>query len=144
MPVLFKRAVCIHADEAGNSHLTDLDLPLMRKALGEDGGWRWEGVEPATVWGIAGDDPNHATGWHPCGMAGLSITLEGKWEIEATDGSIRRLTAGDLLVMLDTTGIGHRSRPCGVAPCLTLGIGFGAGIEETMRARLAQTLGPEG
>lgn len=135
-----KTAVCIYAEADGSSHLVDLKIPLTRKVITEDGTVHWEGIAPASMWGIAGGDPNHSTDWHPCGMAGLSITLEGEWEIEATDGTRRHLGPGDVLVMLDTNGTGHRSWPGGDTRCLTMGVGFGEGVEDQMRALLAETL----
>lgn len=135
-----KTAVCIYAEADGGSRLVDLEIPLTRKVIAKDGTAHWEGIAPASIWGIATGDPNHCTDWHPCGMAGLSITLEGDWEIEATDGTRRRLGPGDVLVMLDTTGTGHRSWPGGDSRCLTMGVGFGEGVEEQMRTLLAKTL----
>lgn len=136
-----KSAVCIYATQSGGSRLIDLDLPLTRKVVGDDGSTYWAGVAAATMWGIAGGDPLHATDWHTSGMAGLSITLEGEWEIEASDGSRRGLRPGDVLVMLDTTGQGHRSWPVGDTPCLTMGIGFGDGVEGQMRDLVSAAAG---
>ncbi|MFS0851090.1 hypothetical protein AB3M93_16720 [Novosphingobium panipatense] len=131
-----KSALCVYPTPDGGSRLAELNLPLMRKVVAQDGSSSWEGVAPATVWGIAGADPLHATDWHTSGMAGLSITLEGEWEIEAGDGMRHRLRPGDILVMLDTTGQGHRSWPCGGAQCLTMGIGISEDVEAEMRALL--------
>ncbi len=130
-------ALCIYAGEDGTSHLVDLDLPTTRKVVGEDGTTRWEGIASASTFGLAGggQSPTYSE-WHTCGQAGLSITLRGNWEIEAGDGTRRALGPGDLLVMLDTTGQGHRSWPLGDSPSMVMGLGFGEGVEATMRERL--------
>ncbi len=41
------------------------------------------------------------------------IMLRGEVEIEASDGTVRRLGAGDILLAEDTTGKGHCSRSVG-------------------------------
>lgn len=133
-------AVCIHDLDNGSSALTDIDLPISRKTVAADGTARWRGIGTASSWGIAAGDPEQCTQWHVSGMAGLSITLSGEWEIEAGNGDRRTLRAGDVLVMLDTTGIGHRSWPRDAGPCLTMGVAFGAGEEQRVRALLAETL----
>lgn len=133
-------AVCVYALDNGGSALTEIDLPICHKEIAADGSARWEGVGSANGWGIAAGDPEQCTQWHVSGMAGLSITLCGEWEIEASNGDRRTLRAGDVLVMLDTTGDGHRSWPSGAGRCLTMGVAFGEGDEQRMRARLAEAL----
>ena len=44
------------------------------------------------------------------------IMLQGEVEIETSDGTVRRLGAGDILLAEDTTGKGHRSRSVGTGP----------------------------
>ena len=49
-------------------------------------------------------------GWHPAPARQFVIMLEGEVDIEAGDGTIRRLGPGDILLAEDTTGRGHCSR----------------------------------
>lgn len=130
-------ALCIYALPDGQSRLIDIDLPVTRKVTGPDGASHWEGVAAATHWGLAGNasSASHHE-WHTCGQAGLSITLRGTWEIEASDGTRRALGPGDVLVMLDTTGQGHRSWPQGEGDTMVIGMGLGEDTEREMRARL--------
>ena len=130
-------AVCILADAEQGSVLVDLDLPITRKVTLADGTVHWEGIAGATAWGIAGAESggDHG-GWHVSTMPGLSITLAGAWEIEAANGDRRVLEPGMVLVMLDSTGPGHRSRPLR-QPCVTMGVGLDATAEAQLRALVA-------
>ncbi|MBT0669548.1 hypothetical protein HT136_14350 [Novosphingobium profundi] len=134
--------LCIHALPDGQSRLVDIELPVTRKVENADGSSHWEGIAPARVWGLAGGGSTLGySAWHTCGEAGLSITLRGRWQIEASDGECRELGPGDVLVMLDTSGQGHRSWPQeGEDAAMVMGIGFGEGVEAQMRARLAHAL----
>jgi hypothetical protein len=48
--------------------------------------------------------------WHPSSERNLFIVISGEWEVEASDGEIRRVASGSVLLCEDTTGKGHRSR----------------------------------
>lgn len=131
-------ALCIHALPDGGSRLIDLDLPVTHKVTGADGISRWEGIADASHWGLAGSGSSSTHDeWHTCGQAGLSITLRGRWEIEASDGIRRALGPGDVLVMLDTTGQGHRSWPLDGGDAMVMGVSLGPDAERAIRARLA-------
>jgi uncharacterized protein YjlB len=128
-------AVVIHATPDGGSALSDLHLPLCHKQIAADGSSRWEGVSGATGWGITSGQGDGYETWHVSAMPGLSIVLSGAWEIEASNGDRRILSTGDVLVMLDTTGRGHRSRQIS-APCAVIGIGFDAATHQQIAAQV--------
>lgn len=48
------------------------------------------------------------------------ILLAGVLDIEASDGEQRRFGPGSVLLLEDTTGIGHRSRVVGMSPVQAL------------------------
>ncbi len=48
--------------------------------------------------------------WHPAPRRQWVILLDGEIEIETGDGERRRFRGGDLLLLLDTQGRGHRTR----------------------------------
>ena len=58
--------------------------------------------------------------WHctPCRQWG--ILLRGELEIEASDGEVRHIGPGDVLLIEDTTGKGHRSRNVGTDEYLNI------------------------
>jgi hypothetical protein len=51
--------------------------------------------------------------WHPAPYRQLHIYLSGEIEAETSDGEIRRIGAGDIALVEDTSGVGHRSRVVG-------------------------------
>ena len=51
--------------------------------------------------------------WHPAPFRQLHFYLSGEVEAETSDGEIRRIGAGSIALVEDTTGRGHRSRVLG-------------------------------
>jgi len=117
------RAVVIYTTAEGGSALATLPLAICRKVMLEDGTANWEGIAGATGWGISSGAGEGYASWHVSAMPGLSIVLCGAWEIEASNGQRHILDTGDVLVMLDTSGRGHRSRTL-TAPCAVMGVSF--------------------
>ena len=52
-------------------------------------------------------------GWHTARQRQFVVYLAGETEQEASDGEIRRVGPGDVILAEDTTGKGHRSRNLG-------------------------------
>jgi hypothetical protein len=131
------KAVAIYATADGGSAIVDLPLPLCVKETMPDGTSQWTGLGGATVWGVTAGGGTDYMRWHRSAMAGLSIVLSGAWEIEATTGERRILDTGDILVMLDTTGQGHRSRTL-TSPCAVLGMAFDDETLASIRRNVAE------
>jgi len=51
--------------------------------------------------------------WHPAPHRVLAIYLSGEGEIEASDGEVRPIGPGTILLAEDTIGRGHRNRVTG-------------------------------
>jgi hypothetical protein len=100
------KIVRIYADEAGESHFADLDYPL--KDAGQSG--RLSEVIPARGIIFRINEPGHRYDWHPAPQRQYVVLLDGVIEIEVSDGAIRRFGGGDVLLVEDTTGKGHRTR----------------------------------
>src|SRR5947207_10935589 len=58
--------------------------------------------------------------WHPSSARNLFVVLSGGWEVIASDGETRRFNTGDVLLVEDTTGKGHRSRVVGNSDSLAV------------------------
>jgi hypothetical protein len=102
----------IYADPDGETHMEDIDVPLLPTdiflgypplCLSDTiaaSGWRFcrvpEGVREV--------------GWHNPPCRKLVIWLTGEVEFETSDGDIRRVAAGSVVLAEDTTGKGHISR----------------------------------
>ena len=101
----------IYAGPDGESHFEDVDVPLTDTE-----------VVPGTIWGfsapypitsavfISRDEARGALTWHNAPRRQLVIRLSGEIDLEASDGEVRRLCPGTILLAEDTTGKGHRSR----------------------------------
>lgn len=63
--------------------------------------------------------------WHPSRAKNLFAVISGEWELTASDGSVRHFRAGDLLLVEDTEGRGHKSRV--IADSVALMIELAAG-----------------
>jgi hypothetical protein len=66
--------------------------------------------EPASTYGFERVSPGWVGDWHPAPQRVLAIYLSGELEIEASDGEVRPLFRGTILLAEDTTGKGHRNR----------------------------------
>ncbi|MHB8574198.1 MAG: cupin domain-containing protein [Dehalococcoidia bacterium] len=51
--------------------------------------------------------------WHATAGRGFMVRLTGELEVQASDGEIRRLGPGSVLLGEDTAGRGHRARRLG-------------------------------
>lgn len=102
----------LFADDAGESHFEDVDIafeevddyfentpPVLFSAFGSATDYGFERVPPGWV----GD-------WHPAPQRILAIYLSGEGEIQASDGEVRPIVPGTILLAEDTTGKGHRNR----------------------------------
>jgi hypothetical protein len=56
------------------------------------------------------NDPGYDYDWHCAPPRQLIVMLDGAIEIEVTNGDKREFRAGDVILVEDTTGTGHRSR----------------------------------
>lgn len=111
----------IYADEEGDSHFEDMQVtfepadfvppapPVLMSSL-----------EPATKYGFERVHPGWHAEWHPAPQRVLAIYLAGEGEMEASDGEVRGLRAGTVLLAEDTTGKGHISRVTGTDEMLVV------------------------
>ena len=104
----------VYTDEIGESHFLDVDVEF--KSI--------DFAPPAPPLDIS--DPLSATqcsflrapadwfgDWHPAPFRQLHFYLAGEVEAETSDGEIRRFKQGDVVLVEDITGKGHRSRNIG-------------------------------
>jgi hypothetical protein len=58
--------------------------------------------------------------WHPAPRRQFVVTLSGNAEVEASDGEVRQIGPGTVMLAEDTTGKGHITRGIGSEPRLSL------------------------
>lgn len=54
--------------------------------------------------------PDYDYDWHPAPRRQYIVLLDGEIEMEVGDGEKRRFRGGEVLLMEDTSGRGHRTR----------------------------------
>ncbi len=109
--------VRIYSDAAGASHFQDVNV----EAAG------------APSAGAATSDPLPVTGlifrrvcagpspaWHVAPRRQFIVHVEGEVEVEVSDGEVRRFSPGSVVLVEDTHGTGHITRPVGGMPRTTL------------------------
>lgn len=96
----------IYADENGETHFEDLDVPLDQERndsfLSE--------LIPATGIIFRSSSSDQFIDWHPAPRRQFVITLSGHAEVEASDGEVRQIGPGTIMLADDTTGKGHITR----------------------------------
>jgi hypothetical protein len=100
------KATLIYTGDDGESHLRDLDIPLVDSPYGAISHW-------VPITGVAfrqNPDDGLTLDFHVAPRRQFVITLEGAVEIDCGNGERRRIGAGDIIVAADTTGKGHISR----------------------------------
>jgi hypothetical protein len=64
---------------------------------------------PATQMAFFGAPAGWRGDWHPASARNLYVVISGEWEVEASDGTVRRFPPNSVLLAEDTTGKGHKS-----------------------------------
>lgn len=101
----------LFADEEGESHFEDITVELALADFAASAPPM--GVAPsmpATHSAFIGGAAGWTGDWHVSSGRNLFVVLSGEWEIEASDGTLRKFSSPDVLLAEDTSGKGHRSR----------------------------------
>lgn len=102
----------IFSDASGDSHFAELEIPLAD--AGEIG--RLSAAQTATSIIFRENDASYDYDWHNAPQRQYVILLDGEIEIEVSTGEKRRFRGGDILLVEDTTGKGHRTKICNNQP----------------------------
>jgi uncharacterized cupin superfamily protein len=102
----------IYADAAGDSHFGELDIPL------KDGGTigRLSECQPVNTLIFRETDADYNYDWHCAPQRQYVVLLDGEIELETSDGEKRRFRGGDILLVEDVGGRGHRTRTVNNTP----------------------------
>ena len=96
----------IYSDGSGESHFEDIKIPL--KDAGDIGSL--SAALPATGIIFREVIPDYDYNFHNAPHRQYIILLDGGIEIETSLGEKRQFNPGEVLLVEDTTGKGHRSR----------------------------------
>jgi hypothetical protein len=98
--------VRIYSDEKGDSHFEDVSVPLLDKGKV---GKLSEAVEAKEVI-FREVEPTYDWDFHTAPQKQFIILLDGEIEIETSLQQKRKFSGGDVLLVEDTTGKGHRTK----------------------------------
>src|SRR6478735_4296698 len=96
----------VYSDAAGDSHFEDVIIPLAE--AGSIG--RLSAAIPAKAVIFREVEPTYDWSFHTAPEKQYIILLDGEIEIETSLGDKRTFKAGEVLLMEDTTGKGHKTR----------------------------------
>jgi hypothetical protein len=96
----------IYADERGESRFADCEVEL--RDAGPIG--RLSEPIPARSVILRKNDPGYDYTWHVAPQRQFIVLLDGAIEVETSDGIRRTFRGGDILLMEDAAGKGHRTR----------------------------------
>lgn len=106
----------IYSDSDGESHFEDIDVEAGENQRGSDVS------EPIPVTGVMfrRSPSDQFIDWHPAPRRQFVVTLSGHAEIEASDGEVRQIGPGTVMLAEDITGKGHITRGVGTEERLSL------------------------
>lgn len=114
-------ALRVWASEDGESHLEDVELAFEdSEFLPSAPPMLLTRQEAASGYFIACAPAGLELDWHTTPVRELAVYLTGQGEIEASDGTIRSLEPGTIMLVEDTTGQGHKTRVTGTEEVLVV------------------------
>jgi hypothetical protein len=96
----------VYSDINGDTHFEDIEIPLTQ--AGNVG--QLSDVLPVTGIIFREVEPSYDWNFHPAPQKQYIVLLDGEIEIETSLGEKRIFTAGEVLLVEDTTGKGHKTR----------------------------------
>ena len=108
------KIVRIYADSLGESHFEDISWDMIESEFAPPAPPLLvsEFISSSTV-GFIGAAPGWIGDWHPAPKRQLVIYISGRVEGAVSDGETRIFGPGDITLLDDTTGVGHRSMVIG-------------------------------
>jgi len=96
----------LYPDASGESHFEDVEVACTEATRGG----RLSALLPATGLIFREVPPDYDLDWHPAPRRQYIVNLDAGVELTASDGETRRIGAGEVILVEDTWGKGHRSR----------------------------------
>jgi len=95
----------LYSDDNGETHFEDIDIPLQDN--GDIG--RLSDILPVKGMILRENPGNYFYDWHPAPRKQYIVMLEGLLEVLVSDGEQRSFSSGDILLIEDLEGRGHKS-----------------------------------
>ena len=110
------KIIRLYADEAGESHFDELEEPGVEHRIGAAFSRAIDAYGLSFKEAPAVSEVPQLGDWHVAPRRKYVLFLAGHTEIETSDGDKRTLRTGDVLLVEDTHGKGHRNRRLGKEP----------------------------
>ncbi|MCH2550324.1 MAG: hypothetical protein MK031_09740 [Alphaproteobacteria bacterium] len=96
----------VYSDEMGETHFRDIEIEWISERLSSKFSelFRTKGME------FRRTDGDYNYDWHPAPKRQFVINLDAGVEVTVSDGESRVIGAGEVLLVEDIDGKGHRSR----------------------------------
>lgn len=102
--------VRMFADQRGETHFQDVSVELRPADFAPPAPlMAVSRFMPASGLGFLSAPPGWRGDWHPAPRRQFMVVLAGQVEAEVSDGEVRRFGPGDVVLVEDTEGRGHRS-----------------------------------
>jgi hypothetical protein len=110
----------IYTDANGESHFDDGEFPFdfLDLPTGERAGVHSLALDGAATFMMIA--PGAFEDWHPAPTTQTLVVIQGEVEVGVSDGEVRRMTPGMVLVMEDNSGKGHTTRTIGDIPHIAM------------------------
>jgi hypothetical protein len=106
----------IYADADGESHFEDVEVEMGGQARGSE----LSELYPAVGVIFRRSPADQFIDWHPAPRRQFVVTLSGEAEVEASDGEVRHIGPGTIMLAEDIAGKGHITRGRGTTERLSL------------------------
>ena len=111
------RCTRITSDGDGPSRFEDVEVELAEAAYAPPAPpFALGAAVPCAALILAELPAGYESDWHPSPARQWFLQLSGELEVESGGGEVRRLRAGDVAIVEDVAGPGHRTRVVGSAP----------------------------
>ena len=107
----------IFTDAGGHSQFGEFDWKQTGNAA------RINTAETAVnFWQVIINQPGDSFDFQPTGANKFFTVLSGQMDVTASNGDVRHLGRGDMLLASDIAGQGHKTKFVGLDPCLMLAV----------------------
>jgi len=106
----------IYTGADGETHFEDIDVEME----GAAGASALSALVPVSGVIFRRSPADQYISWHPAPRRQFVVTLSGEAEVEASDGEVRTIGPGTVMLAEDTGGKGHITRGVGTAERLSL------------------------
>ena len=105
----------LYSDDTGESHFEEVEVTLALTDFAPPAAPAYLATlgEATSILILAGDENWGGTEPHPAPACQFALSITGTLEVTASDGEMRRIGPGQLLLLEDTTGAGHSTRALG-------------------------------